>query len=135
MMSVLPMDEAKYGIGLRPAAIVNIYGIMDVGDLLDGPHQRNYALAWMKGLEKTGLPAELSPLQHLQSGLPPVLTVHGDADESVPYAHALRITEGLKKFGVRAELITVPGGKHGFPPEKWEELYPQIFVFVESALK
>jgi len=35
---------------LRVAAIINWYGITDVGDLLEGPNTRSYAVEWMGSL-------------------------------------------------------------------------------------
>ena len=46
-------------------------------------------------------------------GLPPVLTIHGDADPIVPYQHAVRLHDALESTGVASELHTVAGGGHG----------------------
>jgi len=62
--------------------------------------------------------------------LPPVLTIHGDKDPTVPYEHGAKITKALRDAGNDAEMITVPEGKHGFPPEKLAELQVQIFQFL-----
>ncbi len=35
---------------LRVAAIINWYGITDVGDLLEGPNMRKYAVGWLGSL-------------------------------------------------------------------------------------
>ena len=55
----------------------------------------------------------MSPLTYVRRGLPPVLTIHGDADSIVPYQHALKMHEGLAAAGVTNKLHTVPGGDHG----------------------
>ena len=48
--------------------------------------------------------------------LPPVLTIHGDADPTVPYTHATRLHAALQNAGVTSELVTIPKGGHGnFP--------------------
>lgn len=46
------------------------------------------------------------------SKVPPVLLIHGDADESVPYDESRRTLRDIVDGGGRAELITVPGGDH-----------------------
>jgi len=69
-------------------------------------------------------------MTYVRAALPPILTVHGDADPTVPYEHGVRLTTALKDVGADAQLITVPGGKHGFSQEKWAELYPQIFSWL-----
>jgi dipeptidyl aminopeptidase/acylaminoacyl peptidase len=49
----------------------------------------------------------------LRPGLPPVLTLHGDADDIVPYQHAVRLHQALQKAGTPSELHTIAGGNHG----------------------
>jgi acetyl esterase/lipase len=99
---------------LKVAAIVNWYGITDVPDLLEGPHRQVYAVTWLSSLEnRQEVAARVSPLRYIRPGLPPVLTIHGDADTTVPYSHAVRLHEALQKAGVPNQLLTIPGGKHG----------------------
>ncbi len=96
------------------AAIINWYGITDVADLLSGPNTKGYAVQWLGGLSDRADVARLtSPLTHVRAGLPPVLTIHGDADPIVPYEHGTRLHEALENAGVASELHTVPGGGHG----------------------
>jgi acetyl esterase/lipase len=132
MVGMLPKDT-DLGPVTRIAAVVNFYGITDVGDQLDGPHMRSYAVTWLP--EQPGrmeLANKLSPLTYVRKNLPPILTLHGDADQTVPYEHGVRLTNALKEAGVKTELITVPAGKHGFTPEQMNELWPQIFKFLKK---
>ncbi len=55
----------------------------------------------------------VSPLEYVRAGLPPILTLHRDADEVVPYTHATRLHAALEKAGVPNKLHTIPGGNHG----------------------
>tara|TARA_Y100001001_G_scaffold142760_1_gene147656 strand:- start:2155 stop:3069 length:915 start_codon:yes stop_codon:yes gene_type:complete len=99
---------------LSVAAIINWYGITDVGDLLDGPNTKSYAVEWMGSMPNRFEIAErVSPLTYVRSGLPPILTIHGDADPTVPYQHGVQLHEELSKVGVSNQLHTVPGGRHG----------------------
>jgi len=45
---------------------------------------------------------------------PPTLLLHGTADTDVPYAQSAGMAEALKRVGAAVELVTVPGGPHGF---------------------
>ncbi len=100
---------------LKVAAIVNWYGISDVNDLLDGPNMKAYAVAWLGSApDREQIAKRLSPLTYVRPGLPPVLTIHGDADPTVPYAQSVRLHKALGDAGVLNELMTIPGGKHGF---------------------
>ena len=99
---------------LKVAAIVNWYGITDVGDLLEGPNIKNYAVAWMGSMDdRHEIARRVSPLTYVRPGLPPILTIHGDADPSVPYSHAVQLHKALSETGVPNQLLTIPGGKHG----------------------
>jgi len=115
------------------AAIVNWYGITDVNDLLDGVNRKSYAVAWLSSRPDRGeIAKRVSPLEYVRAGLPPIFTIHGDADPTVPYQHAVRLHEALKQAGVPNELLTVPGGKHGgFTPD--ERL--RIFAATQAFLK
>ena len=96
------------------AAIINWYGITDVGDLVDGPNTKGYAVQWLGSLpDREDVTDLVSPLSYIRRGLPPVLTIHGDADPIVPYEQAVRLHEQLDDAGVSNELHTVPGGGHG----------------------
>jgi dipeptidyl aminopeptidase/acylaminoacyl peptidase len=65
--------------------------------------------------------------------LPPILTIHGDADATVPYAHATRLHEALSKAGVPNQLHTIPGGKHGgFTQEETLQIFATIRQFLQK---
>jgi dipeptidyl aminopeptidase/acylaminoacyl peptidase len=93
---------------------------------------RKYAVTWVpEQAGRTELAHRVSPMTYVRRGLPPILTLHGDQDQTVPYEHGVKLTRALVEAGSKAELISVPNGKHGFPKEKLDELYPQIFAFLE----
>ncbi len=116
----------------KVAAIVNWYGITDVADLLQGPNTKDYAIAWMGNRpDRAEAATRLSPLHFIRKDLPPILTIHGDADPVVPYSHAQRLQAELERAGVPHQLVTVPGGKHGyFTPEERSMIYTEIRAFL-----
>ena len=98
----------------RVAAIVNWYGITDVGDLLEGPNMQSWAVRWLGSSEdRYEIAKRVSPMTYVRPALPPVLTIHGDADALVPHQHAVDLHAQLTDVGVANELHTVPGGGHG----------------------
>jgi acetyl esterase/lipase len=106
--------ECPPGPALKVSAIVNFYGITDVADLLDGENRKQYAVEWLGGLaQREEIARKASPLTYVRKTLPPILTIHGDADPTVPYQHAIRLHKALEAQGVPNELLTIPGGKHG----------------------
>ena len=127
-------DECPGDEKLEVAAIVNFYGITDVADLLDGPHRQRYAVAWLGGMEnREAVARRVSPLTYLREGLPPILTIHGDADTIVPYVHAIRMHKELDKNHVSNQLLTVPGGGHGgFSKEQTLEINRTIRAFFKK---
>ena len=98
----------------KVAAVVNWFGITDVADMLQGPNTRSYAVSWFGSMnERMALARALSPITYARAGAPPVLTIHGDNDPLVPYAHATRLKLAMDKAGQKNQLITIKGGGHG----------------------
>jgi acetyl esterase/lipase len=116
----------------KVAAIVSWFGATDVADLLEGPNAQRFASDWLGGRpDRAALARRLSPLTYVRAGAPPVLTVHGDADSVVPYAHAARLHAALSKHGVRNELVTIAGGGHGgFTREQNERSFAAVRAFL-----
>lgn len=116
-----------------PAAVVNWFGITDVTDLLDGPNRRDFAARWIGSQPNGGdLGRRLSPVSYVRAGLPPVITVHGDADDTVPYRHAERLHAALRRIGTPNVLVTVRGGGHAeFPPGELLRSYREINAFLD----
>jgi len=112
---------------LKIAAIVNWFGITDVADLLDGANRRTYAVQWLGSRpDRVEVAKRLSPMTYIRRDLPPTLTIHGDADPTVPYTHATTLHAALQKAGVTSELVTIPKGGHGNFPQ------PEQFRAVEA---
>jgi len=116
------------------AAMVNFYGITDVADLVEGPNAKQYAVRWMGSMaDWPEVARRVSPLEYVRSGLPPILTIHGDADPIVPYQHGVQLHEALEKAGVSNQLHTVPGGGHGgFNLEENLEVMRVIRAFLQE---
>ena len=120
----------------KVAAIVNWYGITDVNDLLHGVNEKSYAVRWLGSQPDMAEIAErVSPMSYVRSDLPPVITIHGDADPIVPYNHAVQLHRSLDRAEVTNELVTVPNGGHGgFPANEMLRIYGSIFSFLNKNL-
>jgi acetyl esterase/lipase len=116
----------------KVAAAINWFGITDVNDVIDGPNRANAAMTWFGTLpNREEIAKRVSPLTYVRPGLPPILSIHGDADRVVPYQHAVRLHEALNKASVPNQLITIPGGGHGnFTPEQRTMIYTTIREFL-----
>jgi len=118
----------------KVAAVINWFGITDVPDVIDGPHRAAAAVRWfgsMPNSTRMEVAKRVSPMTYVRAGLPPILTVHGDADPTVPYPEAVALHAALAKANVPNQLITIPGGKHGgFTPAERDRIYLTIREFL-----
>lgn len=86
------------------------------------------ALRNLYGIPQTVTPTALSllrdgsPLNHLRSGTPPFLLVHGDADRSVPLQQSLDFRKRAEAVGVPCELLILKGAPHRLT--EWVEHEP-----------
>jgi dipeptidyl aminopeptidase/acylaminoacyl peptidase len=115
--------------GPRPRAVINFYGIAEPEGVAGAQFMRE-ALA-VEANPKAAL--LLSPAALVRPGLCPVLSLHGTADQVVPYQQSVRLTASLRRAGVPAELFTVEGGGHGFRPAQTEQAYTAVFKFLQGA--
>ena len=133
LMTGLTPKSARFGPIGNVSAVINFYGITDVEDQLGGANMQKYAVTWVaEGEGRAELARRVSPVSYVREDVPPILTLHGTADETVPYEHGVRITKMLRDAGADAEMISVSEGKHGFPKEKMDQLYLQIFAFLSK---
>lgn len=117
---------------LKVAAVVNWYGITDFVPLVDDP-SRTYAMTWIGNQPNyKQVAAQVSPVTYAsRAGLPAVITIHGDADPTVPYDQAPKLFDALKKAGGQTELVTIPGGRHGgFDREQMLRAFSAIEAFL-----
>jgi acetyl esterase/lipase len=54
-----------------------------------------------------------SPISHVAPASPPVLLLHGDADDTVPYQQSVAMEAALRGVNVPVKLIRVADGAHG----------------------
>ena len=117
LTGMLPADagfdrDCPWDAPPKPVAIINYYGVTDVAEA----YRRGDASAikWLRGAaDPLDLARRLSPLTYVRAGLPPVLTIHGDGDRTVPYSHATRLRDALDRAGVANTLVTIKDGVHG----------------------
>ena len=116
---------------IKVAAIISWYGVFDYTTLVEDP-TRDYAVSWIGPQPNRMEVARLvSPATYVRAGVPPTMHIHGDADPTVPYEQGVREIETLKKVGVPAELVTIPGGGHGnFPRDQVLRVWTAIEAFL-----
>ena len=138
LMAGMAVNDAAFisncpGKPMKVAAIVNWFGITDVADLLSGRNKMEFATQWI-GSDRLGdksLTDLVSPITYVRKDLPPIFTIHGDADDTVPYSHAMRLHQALDRAGAANELFTVKGGNHGdFSKKDSVRAYERMMKFL-----
>ncbi len=136
------LNEAGFDAGCpagetpRVAAVINWFGVTDVADVISGPNKNETPARWFAGMveaDAVALAQKLSPMQYVRDGLPPILTIQGDADPVVPYAHGVALHEALAKTDATNMLLTIPGGGHGrFAAGERAMIYEVINTFLQQ---
>ena len=130
---------ALLGVKGEVRAVAAFNPVLDMV-ILGKEHSESAAKAINAFLGKTyaqapDLWAEASPAAYAGKSSAPMLLLHGDADTTVPYRQSVDMLAKLKSAGVRAELFTAKGAKHGFfnaPPfyqpalERMEAFFTEI---------
>jgi acetyl esterase/lipase len=129
------LDNQCYGTeNLKVAAIINWFGPTDVNDLVKGENLKNYAVMWLGSQPNAEeIARRVSPLTYVRAGLPPILTIHGEKDDVVPYSHATRLRDALDNAKVPNQLLTIAGGAHGgFSQADYVRCYETIWAFLRQ---
>ena len=69
-------------------------------------------------------------MYQLDAKMPPILVFHGDADTTVTNAQSIALHDKLIATSNVCELVTVPGGNHGFQSQlpEWKDKSRAIMV-------
>jgi acetyl esterase/lipase len=120
---------------LKVAAVINWFGISDVGRLMAHWNSANFVTNLVGDIsKKEEIYRTCSPLTHVTPTVPPVLTIHGDADRVVPFVQATLLHDALNQNGVKNELHVVKGKKHGnFDEREMSEVFQAIWKFLDEA--
>lgn len=78
--------------------------------------------------KKGGL-REFSPRYNVSEDFPPTLLLAGTKDMDVPYEQSTIMAEALADAGVSYELVTIPGGGHG-----WESTDPLLALEAQEKI-
>jgi acetyl esterase/lipase len=118
---------------IKVAAIIDKYGITDVGDWAYGKNiTSKSAINWLGNKKDDAEFAKsVSPIYYVKKSSPPTFIVHGDADPTVPYQQSVDLYKKMQEAGVKSVFITVPGGLHGkFDKEKNSAVNTAIMKFI-----
>jgi acetyl esterase/lipase len=119
-----------------PRVIVNWFGPSDLLDLIAGPHRQSQVARWFAGVPNPIEVATLSsPIKYIRAPVPPVISIHGDADDAVPYEQSVALHRLLDQIGSPNKLVRIRGAGHGdFTPEQASHAYATVFGYVNAAI-
>ncbi len=94
-----------------------------------GPNERFPALDF-----DPTLAADISPIAFVSADDPPVLLIHGDADELVPISNSERMHAALTEVNVANEMVVIEGAAHGFRGPAAERAQQESVAFFTAHL-
>jgi dipeptidyl aminopeptidase/acylaminoacyl peptidase len=79
--------------------------------------------------DRDALAKRLSPTTYVRKDIPPLLTVQGSEDHTVPVVQNEDLVKALKAVGADADIHLAAGAGHGFtqPATAWPDVEHQIF--------
>ena len=101
-LKTIDEDSDDLNVSARPNALILMYPVIDTS--AEGYGQAKIGDRWR----------DLSPVHNVRGGLPPALIFHGTADAVTPYVGAKKFHELSSAAGNKGEIITHPGGRHGY---------------------
>jgi len=142
LMTGFQTNDAAFAIPGKPikrelkvAAVINWFGISDVRKLMEYWNSPSFVTNLVGDISKQDeIYRSCSPLTHINASVPPVLTIHGDADPVVPFIHATLLHDVLNQSGVKNQLHVVKGKKHGdFDETEMSENFRAIWKFLDDV--
>jgi acetyl esterase/lipase len=134
-------NEGVTGVSSKVAAVGAFnpaVDLVDFGQRMDAD-ATNSVTAFLNASykAKADLWKAASPTYQVTAKSAPFLFLHGDADPTVPYKQSTEMMQKLKAAGVRAEIFTAPGAKHGFfnSPPWYEPALRKMEEFFDSVLR
>jgi dipeptidyl aminopeptidase/acylaminoacyl peptidase len=119
------------------AAVVDFFGPTDLAALYQDARPYRAAIARRLGGtpdEKPERYREFSLISHAEQIAPPVLILHGTADQIIPIRHSIGLAEALKAAGKEVRFITLGSG-HGFDMEDDMRAFPAAANFLAAHLR
>ena len=119
---------------IKVAAIIDKYGIVDVGEKRYGKFRSGSEKKWLGDkVNDLAFIASVSPIEVVKKDSPPIFIVHGDSDPTVPIQQSIDLKKKLDELGVKSEFMVIPGGLHGkFTPAQNAEVDAAIMKFILS---
>ncbi len=127
---------------LHVDAVVDFYGPTDFllrartqPQNANTPGSSTHGLLGGTVAEKPELARLASVTTHVTPAAPPLLVLHGDADQTVFLNQSQELVARYHAAGVEATLIVVPGGRHGSPHYAQPQYRQAVVAFLARHLQ
>jgi acetyl esterase/lipase len=101
------------GLGSSVRAVVALNGIFDLSTM--PPSKMITEFLTKPCADVATICADASPVSHVKGGEPPILVMHGTADQTAPYNQATNFVDKLRAAGESgARLFSIQGAPHTF---------------------
>ena len=139
------IHEENTGISSRPDAVCNWFGPTDFLRMNDFPGRIDHDAADSPESMFIGGPIQehpekaqrANPIRYVTSDDPPILHMHGERDQAVPYNQSELLHAALQNAGVDTTLYKVKAADHGFRGMKGdtaESLAQRVADFFDRTL-
>jgi len=131
------------GAGISIKGVIDFYGPGDIyafhgdgaGYKVDSTSSSVSRMLGASPLVRPDLAKWASPATYVDRRDPPVLILHGDKDPIIHYYLGVLFYHVLLTSGVRAQLVTIPGGGHGGPEFSDAARQEQVLQFLKKVWK
>lgn len=76
-----------------------------------------------------------SPISAVDRLTTPLLTLHGDADKTIPFSQATALEAALKQAGKAYESVPYPGEDHGFGRTAWADAMERVMRYFTAQME
>lgn len=116
------MHEENAGVSSRPDAVCNWFGPTDFLRMNDFPGRIDHDAADSPESRFIGKPIQehpeetqrANPIRYVSPDDPPILHMHGELDQAVPYNQSELLHAALEQAGIDTTLYMVKSADHGF---------------------
>lgn len=126
----LDPKEPLSDIPAKISCAIDLYGAVDL------PNYHDMKMFGKTRAEDPAVYTKASPIDYADKSDPPMLIIHGTADEVVNHNQSVTLAAKLKDAGVEHEFITIPDAPHSFDLQPSQrDLRPVVLGFLNKHLK
>jgi acetyl esterase/lipase len=132
-------DGGWNGVSSKVQAAAAYYGVSDftVGAMQFQHHTGRVVVKLFRGTEKDKpeLYRKASPIYYVSQDAPPLLLVHGEDDDLVPFDQSVRMADAYRRAGRPVEFIPVSHAGHDFEQVGAAPISPSVEIIHQKTIE